>query len=257
MDTSKTNVYWTIAFATLLLIAIATYWLGGKGNEIVSYVSFASAIVSIILALVAIFYSFVQNVNSQQNIGEMRTLVSEASRIMTEKAGTLAERAVSMEDHIKQLTPLLKPSAKVSGTVKPLKDKTFSFDVSGSSISFVLTLYYLAKCCELQKPMKLWSLATLIGNVTEKEEVSDDIKRAGYFYGIGVLQCLQCFWGFKNIVFSEEVGKGHVAAINEVPSGFQENILEVIDNRMRDTDEPSEKERLSTAMKEIDAFVAA
>jgi hypothetical protein len=33
MDTSKKDFYWVIAFAALALIAIITYWLGGKGNE--------------------------------------------------------------------------------------------------------------------------------------------------------------------------------------------------------------------------------
>jgi hypothetical protein len=48
MNASKKDLYWVIAFAVLALIAIITFWLGGKGNEIVSYISFASALVSIL-----------------------------------------------------------------------------------------------------------------------------------------------------------------------------------------------------------------
>jgi hypothetical protein len=68
MDSSKKDLYYIIAIAGIILLAIITYWLGGKGNEIVSYIGFASAIVSIILALVAIFYSIVQNINSQKTL---------------------------------------------------------------------------------------------------------------------------------------------------------------------------------------------
>ena len=87
MEPAKKDLCWTISLAAVILISVITYWLGGKGNEMVSYVSFAGALVSVVLAVVAIFYSIVQNLNSQQNIGEMKTLVAEASRIITEKAG--------------------------------------------------------------------------------------------------------------------------------------------------------------------------
>ena len=256
MNTSKKDLYWTVAVAAVILLAVVTFWLGGKGNEMVSYISFASAIVAIILALVAIFYSIVQNVNSQQNIGEMRTLVSEASRIMTEKARTLVEQAVSMEDHIKRLAPLLEPSAKVSGTARPLEKETFRFDASASSNAFLLTLYYLAKCHELKKPMELWPLATLADDLPEEESERVITKVKYQLFGIGILQCLQCFWGSQNIVLSYEDNEMK-AVIKELPSGFQENILEVIENAIPNIDEPSVKESLSTGMKKIDAFVAA
>lgn len=96
MNNWKIHFIWTIGLGVLLLISIVTYWLGGKGNEIVSYMSFASVLVSIILALVAIFYSFFQNVSSQQNIGQMRTLISEASRVMTEKATSMEQHSIIM-----------------------------------------------------------------------------------------------------------------------------------------------------------------
>ena len=255
MDTSKKDLYWTVAVAAIILLAIVTFWLGGKGNEIVSYMSFASAIVAIILALVAIFYSIVQNVNSQQNIGEMRTLVSEASRIMTEKASTLSEQAISMEDSVKQLIPLLEPSVKVSETATPLQKETFRFDASDSSNYFLLALYYLAKCHELKKRMELWSFSTVVKTTKSAEQYS--VNKAMYqMYLAGTLLSLRCFWGPKSIVMSGYNG-GIIAEIKELPSGFQKNILEVIDNRIRVTDEPSAKEWLSTCMKRIDALVAA
>jgi len=79
MNTLKIHFIWSIGLMSLLLICILTFWLGDKGNEIVSYVSFASALISIVLALVAIFYSFIQNTNSQKNLGEMQTLIESIS----------------------------------------------------------------------------------------------------------------------------------------------------------------------------------
>jgi len=254
MNTAKKDLYWVIAFAVLALIAIITFWLGGKGNEIVSYISFASAIVSIVLAVVAIIYSIVQNVNSQQNIGEMRTLVSEASRLMTEKADAMEDQAMLIGESLRQFT---ETSTKVSGPSTPLEDEKFIFDASHSSIPLLLTFYYVAKCNELKKPMKLMSLSELILNPEDVERVSIQeklqLKLQMYFYGAAGLDCLKCFWGFDGILFQ----KGSVK-IEKIPTGFKENILKIITSRVQDSRrEPSEKMYLEIGMKKIDTHVEA
>jgi len=104
MNNLKIHFGWTIAFGVFLVVGIVTFWLGGKGNEIVSYMSFASTLIAIALALVAIFYSMIQHTSSQQNIGEMRTLVSDASRIMTEKASAMEQQSVAMSKMAQLLT---------------------------------------------------------------------------------------------------------------------------------------------------------
>ena len=94
----KEHVWCVMAFAALLLLAVITYWLGGKGNEIVSYVGFASAVTSIVLAIIVIVYTFYQTNRSEQNISEMRRLISEGQEIMVEKAGTLTEEAKAFRE---------------------------------------------------------------------------------------------------------------------------------------------------------------
>jgi len=250
MNTTKKDLYWVIAFAALALIAIITFWLGGKGNEIVSYVSFASALVSIVLALVAIFYSIVQNVNSQQNIGEMRTLVSEASQIMKDKADTLVEQAESMEQAVGQL---LKDSAKVSGPDMPLTDEIFHFDASEAKAPFLLFLYYVIKCNELKKPIRLLSTGRMILRPTEEASTVKETDKRMSYYSSGIFACLKCFWGSECI--PEE---GLEVEIRKVPKGFQQNILAII-NAQIEAAEPNDLYRtwLENGIKKIDAHLEA
>jgi len=249
MNTSKKDLYWVISFAALALIAIITFWLGGKGNEIVSYISFASALVSIVLALVAIFYSIVQNVNSQQNIGEMRTLVSEASRMMAEKAGTMADQAISME---KSVRLLIETPTKDSGHSEPLGDEKFNYDASNSSTVMLLFLYYLAKCYELNKILDLKPIAAFIES-TEKPTIEDITQYM--FFGIGIIKGMECFLEPNSIAYPKEYNE---VEIRKLPSGFQENISNIINSRIQEShSEPSEKTKLEIGMKKINAHVEA
>jgi hypothetical protein len=252
MNASKKDLYWVIAFAVLALIAIITFWLGGKGNEIVSYISFASALVSIILALVAIFYSFVQNVNSQQNIGEMKILVSEASRLMTEKAGTLAEQAMSMEESLQQL---LKTSGEFSGPATPLTDETFLFDSSHTAVTTLLIFYYLTRCHELKKLLKLNILWHFVTNPGVVEPIGKQEKICLALYAGGLLHGLQCFLEPESIVIHGDFSKYE---IRKLPSGFKENILKTIKTRIEAAEVKDEHRIwLSEDMKKIDAHVEA
>jgi len=255
MNKWKTHFCWTIAFGTFLLIAIITYWLGGKGGEIVSYVSFASALISIVLALVAIFYSIVQNVSSQQNIGEMRTLVSEASRIMTEKAGLLTDQADLMQQTVTQLQ-FLQPLAKDSDVGLALEGETFQFNPSGSSIGCLLTLYCFAKLYEFQKPVQLSNLAKLVPRLSEHDKSRSDVVLAIALYGVAMLQCLNCFLEPGSIILDE--GIWGEQEIRKLPSGFKENILKTIKDRIKDpSTEPKDKDWLETKVQEINAYVEA
>lgn len=255
MNASKKDLCFTIIIATVILLGVITFWLGGKGNEMVSYVSFASAITSIILAVVAIIYSFIHNSNSQQNIGEMRTLVSEASRIMTEKADTMVDQSVSIGESLRDL---VETSAKVSGPSAPLTDNTFSFDASNAPATVLLTFYYLAKCHEHHKPMDLNSLAFLICLPVRKQQtqISENLKRNVSLFGTGILSCMRCLLESESVVFiGPDLDK---VEIKKLPTGFMENILSVINYRIQDSRrEPSEKTRLENGMKKINALVEA
>lgn len=223
MDTSKKDLYYIIAIAAIILIAIVTYWLGGKGNEIVSYISFASAVVSIILALVAIFYSFVQNVNSQQNIGEMKNLVAEASQIMTEKAETLTEQAVSIGKIVEQFN---KQKITVSSTTTtPSHEDLFRFDSTHSSIPFLLTMYYMVNCYKNKKPMRI----TNIAKFTFRTESGKPDLLVSMMFGFGVIQCLISFLEPESIIM-----KGIEIEIKKLPSSLEQNILTTLERQIED-----------------------
>jgi hypothetical protein len=252
MDTSKRDLFYIIAISAIILLAVITYWLGEKGNEIVSYISFASAIVSIILALLAIFYSIVQNVNSQQNIGEMKTLISEASRLMTEKAGMLADSASSLEEIFQQF---IKTSDEASGPPTPLMDETFHFDASHAASFLLLSFYYMVKCYEFKKPMDLMMLADLSMPPVFEKTLNSRQKNLISFLGVGIISCMQCFLEIGSIKKTE--GKREVR-IEKLPSGFPKNILTIINARIN-TAKTNDKEKilLEIGVKVIDSYVKA
>jgi len=192
MCVSKKDFCWVIAFAVFALITILTFWLGGKGNEIVSYISFASALISIVLALVAILYSFFQNVNSQQNIGEMKTLVSTASKIITDKADILAETAKSMANFNKDLykgflkhisAPATIPSDKISIPV--------FFNTMITSELTRLFVFFLWKSNTLRKTLRIQQFVDIVKPLVRMSET----ELSSHVYGIlhGLACCLQAF----------------------------------------------------------------
>ena len=184
MNTSIKDLYWVIAFATLALIAIITFWLGGKGNEIVSYFSFASALVLIVLAMVAIVYSFIHILSSQQNIGEMKTLVSEASRIMTEKAGTLADQAASMEQVVGQL--LQSPATKRTTTTPSAgeADVSVPFSLVATSDLTRLFAFFLLKSYTLKKLLPIEQFVLLVKPLVKMSLTQLNSHTFGIFLGM-------------------------------------------------------------------------
>ena len=160
MNSWKIHFGWTVALGILLLISVITFWLGGKGNEMVSYVSFASALISIILALVAIFYSMSQNTSSQQNIGEMKTLIEQASALMAEKAGAMTEEAKAIRETGHAIIAKFQPV--VGGESEPLEGQSFQLDISKAGSSFLLVLYCLVKSYEHRKRILLEEIMTQI-----------------------------------------------------------------------------------------------
>jgi len=179
MDKWKIHLYWTIAFSVFVLIAVVTYWLGGKGNEIVSYISFASGLVSIILALVAIFYSIVQNVYSQQNIGEMKTLVSEASRIMTEKAGTL-ENAVK---RILQWPVTVKDTTSTTTPAGPIDVSVF-FSLKTTSDLARLFIYFLLNSFTSEKLLPMEKFVGIVKPLVKMSAAQLSSHMYGVLFGI-------------------------------------------------------------------------
>lgn len=184
MNITKRDWYWTIAMAGVILLCIVTYWLGGKGNEIVSYIIFASALISIILALVAIFYSIVQNVSSQQNIGEMKVLISEASRIMTEKTDALE---FSVELH-NQDNVIMKETTLPATPVGDI-DVFTPFSLKVTSQLARLFVIFLLKSYNLDKSLPVKKFVNIVKPLAKMSINEFSYHTYGILFGIAC--CLQ------------------------------------------------------------------
>lgn len=221
MDDYKIHFKWAIAFGVLFLISIITFWLGGKENEIVSYLSFASSLISIILAIIAIFYSMIQNANSQQNIGEMKSLLYQASSLLTEKAGTLEQHSKTM------LNAAL--SFQSQANSQPMPTVTFPLDVSTCSPVGLLALYSLAKTNETGKQMSLFHLADELSEKNASETLMF------FHYGLGTLIGFACFMSEHRITLDFMHQKAET-----LPPALMDYILKNIQNRI---DNPQEKNK--------------
>jgi len=218
----KLHFWWAVCVAAVILLGVITFWLGGKGNEIVSYVSFASALASIVLAAVAIIYAFIYNIHSQQNLREMRNLVSEVSRIVTEKASILTEKAGSMEQSSLSIIRFLQSPRRVSSPSPDLEGQIFRLNASDCSNQGLLILYYLAQCCEhSRKPSSdnLW--LCLYGPV-----LSINHRLIG-IYAEGLVD------GISYFLEPGSTGKGEVMSL---PEGFKEYIKDAISRRIKESD---------------------
>jgi hypothetical protein len=236
MNTLKIHFIWSIGLMSLLLICILTFWLGDKGNEIVSYVSFASALISIVLALVAIFYSFIQTTNSQKNLGEMQALITQASNLMTEKADTMVQYTAQIANLAQNLT---------RGTTQTPLSTTpqFKFYAATCSHIGILALYCLAKTVSKKKPMSLLAIAGLLAN-------DHIISKDNYLYGLGVLIGFGCFVepGGTTINLDTQLLSANLP-------DFENYIKADIDRRIADSlTDPQMKSLLSGCMQKIDAY---
>lgn len=100
--TSKDYIYWLLGMG-ILVIYFATKNLAGN-DLIVDYVSFAGGIVSIILALIAIIYSYQQSNQSSENYTETKALLS----VISEKAEGINEIKDRVKDTDNNLANLNK-----------------------------------------------------------------------------------------------------------------------------------------------------
>lgn len=87
----KRHIWCVITITAILLLWLFTLSFG-KDVNLVSHLSLTSAVVSIVLAVIVIVYMYFQDQRSSQNITEMRNLVDQASRAMTDKADLMADR---------------------------------------------------------------------------------------------------------------------------------------------------------------------
>ncbi len=216
MNPSKRDLYWVIAFATLILVGVITFWLGGKGNEMVSYIGFAGTLISIILAVVAIFYSIVQGVSSQQNIGEMKTLVSEASRIMTEKAESMESLLRAQQESVKLTSspPESRPTVEVK----------VSFSLSYASHLTRFFAYFLLRSYTAERLLPVEQFVSITKPLVKMTETQLSS------YAFGTLHAFACC--FAEYLEVEDQTK---VRLKGLPDNFETHVLAMA-QRMKKTD---------------------
>jgi len=243
MNNWKIHFWWLVGFVVLLLVTVITFWLGGKGSEIASYIGFAGALVSIVLAVVAIIFAVIYNINSQQNIGEMRTLVTEVSRIIAEKANVLTDRAKSMELHLDKFLQV----SEQEHMVAPLKDEKFQLSVSNHPPAFVLTLYSIIKAYDIKKAVFVPDIAKIFMGPKEWYNF--------YTYMMGVLQSFSSVWEPNQLVLIwDKETKYFRFEVKNLPMGIEKYIGDDIERRIKDS---KYKEYIETTKERIDAYFAA
>lgn len=213
----KRHIWCVIIIAVIMLLSLITLSFG-EDVDLVSHLSLASAIVSIVLAVIVIIYTFFQNQRSSQNIAEMKNLIDEGYRTMTDKADLMVNQTQSLEQ---MMTGITQPPADGKQISTPLVlQGGGTLDVSVYGYWGLLTLYSLAKSHELEKPMSMKSISRL----TEEEK---DASLRFWCYGTGAIQSIQAFLGEDNLIYSHEQQE-----VKKLPDGFKKSVTAQIDSRL-------------------------
>lgn len=244
----KDHIICVLIFMAIIVLWIANISWVSKDKEVIGYVSFASAVVSIILAALAIVFSYLYNLRSQENIGTMRTLIGDASRIVAEKADVLAKSAVSMGEGMTAIQEMLKHDIVPNKPSAPFPDMTFKFDASALPPLSLLSLYCLVKAHETGKILYCLRIAKAI--VALREDRLQDIDLV--MNGSVILSTVYAFWSFFGTESMERQQNGF--KVHNLPKGLREYIEVIISKRIEDLPDRNEhRQLLETGPTAIDA----
>ena len=212
----KRHIWCVIIIAAIILLAIITISFS-KDVNLVSHLSLTSAVVSIVLAVIVIVYMYFQGQQSSQNITEMRKLIDEGHRTMTNKANLMVDKAQSMEQIM--MTGIIQPPADSDATSTPLVlQEGKALDISVYSNIGLLTLYSLAESYEFRKPISITEIF--------KSAVDNYVYMS--LFSVGVMHSLRAFWGKDYITISTKQQE-----LKKLPDGFKESITEHIEKRLK------------------------
>ena len=214
----KRHIWCVITIAAIILLALITLSFG-KDVNLVSHLSLTGAVVSIVLAVIVIVYMYFQEQRSSQNITEMRRLIDEGYRTMTDKADLMVGRTQSLEQMMAGLT---QPPADSDTTTSLLEtQETLRFDVSVYGYWGLMVLYSLEKSHELDKLMSIKSISELLeGNTVWATSLRH--------YSFGIILSFRAFLGEDCIAFSLEQQK-----VKKLPGSFKGSITAQIDKRIK------------------------
>ncbi len=90
----------------MMVLTITTFifiQIGCEDDDLVQYLSFAGSITSLVLGIVAIFYSIISNQQSSENFGKLKDAVAkieEGARVISDVSGNLNSKLDKISDDI-------------------------------------------------------------------------------------------------------------------------------------------------------------
>lgn len=212
----KRHIWCVITIAAIILLALITLSFG-KDVNLVSHLSLTSAVVSIVLAVIVIVYMYFQGQRSSQNITEMRRLIDEGHRTMTDKANLMVDKAQSMEQIMMAGTAQPPDDRDTTSTPLVLEDGK-TLDISHYSNMGLLALYSLVKSYEFRRPISIFEVLKLA--VDNPAQMS--------LFSIGIIHSLRAFWGKDYVTVSSKQQE-----LKKMPDGFKEAVTTQIDKRIK------------------------
>lgn len=125
----KLHLFYIILILSMIIIELLTFHYGDNTN-LVSYLSFAGMICSIILALLAIVYSIYSTSNLSQSLGDLHSL----SQMFTETSATISRTTMELERKIIDI-PIVLEEVKTKLTEKDEKFESILIQLQSSQVS--------------------------------------------------------------------------------------------------------------------------
>lgn len=254
--TWKERCWWIGGCALGIIVVTITIALVAKDEKVTSYLGAIATASSIVLAVVAIIYSSLERMDSRRQVGEMETLVRQASGIMREKADVFASQAEVMERTAMSLLaqfPMQDTEKRGEDVSDGRSEATFPVRLAGMSSYALRVLYLFAKSRKGGvRSVKLLDAIGLCRGKTYAPSEYYDVTKIGMFYG--VLGCLMGIEGVKIIIARESK---EMCALEFSPE-IETAVAEALDRRIKDAQTPtSERDELGLARRRIDEYVQA
>lgn len=113
------KVYWVVIILVLTISVFVFIQTSSSNNNLVQYLSFAGSITSLVLGLIAIFYSIISNQQSTENFGKLKeavTKIEEGARIISSASSNINSRLDKISDDIVKFGTKDKSDQEVSTT---------------------------------------------------------------------------------------------------------------------------------------------
>ena len=99
----KVKVYWLIIIVIVLISIFVFIQTSNTNSDLVQYFSFAGSITSLVLGLIAIFYSIISNQQSTENFGKLKeavTKIEDGANIIKDVSENINSRLDRISDDI-------------------------------------------------------------------------------------------------------------------------------------------------------------